>query len=245
MRVMAVMLANGRQAMVNRAIASFQSQSYPDKVLHILDTSPEPLAVLAAPGVEVTCIGEHSPKRTLSIGELRNVANTASHKNLINAEIICNWDSDDWSAPTRIAEQVEFLQASGAEAVGYRDMLFWRDVPATEREVYGTGSDRVIDRVQEAWYYRCPNPAYCLGTSLLYARDCWEKKPFAAKNIGEDTEWMLRVKTVAVSSIAGNELRMVAAIHGGNTSSKIIPSAQEWKRAPQYDDLLRSIMRLP
>ena len=43
------------------------------------------------------------------------------------ADILVHLDDDDYSHPNRIAEQVVLLQSSGADCVGYREMLFWQN----------------------------------------------------------------------------------------------------------------------
>lgn len=224
MRVCCVLLADGRPAMVSRAIRSFHNQSYQDKRLVILDSGEDALPFTPHPDVHVTRLGS-GPKR--SIGELRNIANAMAiiRGPLPPNEVIAHWDSDDHSHAERLTEQVAHLETSGAQAVGYHNMIFW---------------DSTKD---QAWLFSSPNQKYCLGTSLLYWRSTWERIPFPHKSVGEDTEFCLRVKTSAVSSL-GKEPRMIASIHDSNTSSKIIPGAREWTRLPRMDEVIGKVMAL-
>lgn len=95
--VACIMLANGRPEMCARAMKCFDAQTYDNRIDVIWDNDG-----------------------SRSIGALRNEANRST-----DCDIICHWDSDDWSHPDRIAEQVALLQSSGAECVGYNEMLFW------------------------------------------------------------------------------------------------------------------------
>ena len=226
--------------MAERARKSFQAQTYVNAVL----------SEYRAGGL------------TLSIGRLRNIANGYS-----SGSIIMHWDDDDWSHPTRIADQVALLQMSGADAVGYRDMLFWR----TPQE--------------EAWLYHNDRPDYALGTSLCYWRETWERKkrfedaPKRPGATGEDTIFLRDLKVVTVScfdvqppmitpqeeawlgedKIFLRDLKvvtvscfdvqppMIASIHGGNSQPYPVDLAahpHNWTRVPQWDAYCREKMVL-
>lgn len=251
------MLAAGRQAMVNRAVRSFQSQTYGSKVLAILDNGPAPLDLGATfewnkMGIHVTRMMPHANEGRRSIGELRNLANALACGGALDAPIIAHWDSDDWSAPERLSEQVELLQSSGALATGYHEALFW-DSTKAQIEVdpskcgpEGVGALGTVKSAGQAWLYSSPNPIFLLGTSLCYWRSIWEKIPFAHVNTAEDLGWINKLKAkdrVAVSSLRP-EPRMIASIHGGNTTAKIVSSAREWSRAPEWDAVCMERMKL-
>jgi hypothetical protein len=197
------MLVNGRPEMVRRAVKSFKAQTYVPALLAEIDGLPR-----------------------MTIGEMRNKANA-----MCVSDIIVHWDSDDWSHPNRIAEQVALLQSSGADCVGYREMLFWR-TPAGE-----------------AWRYANPEQNFCLGTSLCYWRHVWERKPFEALpaapgGTGEDWKWQQGLKRTAVSAMAYKP-RMIASIHGGNTSDYSIldnPKQRSFRRIPHWDEHCRKVM---
>jgi glycosyltransferase involved in cell wall biosynthesis len=134
-RILCVMLASGRQEMVDRAVRSFYSQTYLDKRLLVFDTGDEPLR-LPPHGREISYVRASPPTRRLSIGALRNAANEQAGSH--GAKVVAHWDSDDWSHPERLADQLALLEATGVEAVGYRELPFWdtsieglkRDYPA-------------------------------------------------------------------------------------------------------------------
>jgi cellulose synthase/poly-beta-1,6-N-acetylglucosamine synthase-like glycosyltransferase len=237
--VACVMLANGRPEMVARALKSYRAQTYPDRVLIQYDNDGQQ-----------------------SIGALRNDANSRT-----KCDIICHFDSDDWSHPNRIAEQVALLQSSGAECVGYHEMLFWRSVDEKIKAQYAEvlkrfPSDAPIPkhlqlRGDEAWLYRAAIPNYAIGTSMCYWRETWERHPFPDRSEGcDDLDWFNRgVKICSESTIVAGSLhcdecqagyppRMIASIHGGNTCAKIDARQREWTRVPEWDGYCREAMRL-
>ena len=190
------------------------------------------------------------------IGYLRNFVAETLCKAPNPPDAFVHWDSDDFSHPNRIAEQVALLRSTGADVVGYREMLFWRE-PEKVRggrlppQFYPTYPG-------EAWLYSNPDPRYCLGTSLCYWRKTWERKPFEATSQGEDLRFWTGLKSIGVSSLAGVPRftaytaypRMIASIHAGNTSTVYRPELMaaierqggEWKRAPEWDSYCRGVM---
>lgn len=236
-RVLAVMLANGRQAMVERAIRSFASQTYEQRRLLVFDSGERGLPDLStlANGVYYVHYEHSATKPPLSIGSLRNLANGLAAAGALECDLLAHWDSDDWSHRDRLTEQVAMLEATGADCVGYRDMLF-----------YGA-------RKSETWQFRSPNPAYILGTSMLYTRKIWERFPFQDRASAEDTLWLMekRIKreaTTSINTFDGALLtecpRMIAGLHGGNTCSVVKPGAVEWTRAERWDEFCRETMKL-
>lgn len=172
---------------VERARVCFDSQTYPHKTWVEWDTS----------------------QVKLPIGTIRNqLIQTAV---AFKPDLIAHFDHDDWSAPNRLAEQVKFMESSGAPVVGYSDMPFY---------------DEVRDRVL---LYDSRNPNYALGTSLMYRREFWEAHPFPDQN-DEDTTWQNAGVAQHVRSCSSlfkvcgcpepDGPRMFATIHKGNTSPK-------------------------
>ncbi len=202
--------------MMRRAVASIEAQTYSNYEL-------------------VT----RKAREGRTVGWMRNLCVEAAR-----GEIIAHADEDDWSHPNRLAEQVALLQASGADCVGYRDILFWREPIRNAIQLTEPG---------EAWFYSNPLArGYALGTSLIYHRAVWERVPFDDVQKGEDDRFCRKVGNVeAVTSIPAwgehggvTEPRMIASIHGGNTSSKITPGHQQWRRVPEWDSFCATMMKL-
>lgn len=244
--VCAVMLTRDRPAMARRAVESFRAQTYERKRL---------MVVCSGSFSELES-ERHAPvewwlnyRGGRSIGALRNLAAETSPE----GDVFVHWDDDDWSHPNRIAEQVALLQSSGADAVGYREMLFW--------DTRGCGPDgwrpEVIHQPR-AWLFTHPSPSYVLGTSLCYWRKTWERKPFPDVSKGEDYQWIqgMNVKSETFGldiNPQGQPLvepPMIASIHGSNSCNTTDPAAeiargsQQWKRVPEWDVYCREAMKL-
>ena len=262
--VCAVMLTADRPEMAKRAVECFRAQTYPAKRLLILDSATHHATGLpwgegnATSGDTTTVWTPDMNGKT--VGELRNAANAESigwgvwhltQRAFVVPDILIHWDDDDYSHPERIAEQVALLQASNADAVGYREMLFWRE---GEPERYGAISDLEPARLGESWLYTSPDPRYCLGTSLCYWRTTWERKPFEPTSQGEDAAFVAGLSTVGIPAFGDsshrNNPRMIARIHNGNTSNAYRPELMamierqggEWRRAPEWDSYCRKVM---
>lgn len=243
--VCAVMLTANRPEMARHAVECFRAQTYPNKRLLIVNTGPGPILPDEEHNIAEPCfIGADA----LTIGELRNMAMDSTdyrpHNTRKEADIICHWDDDDWSHPNRIAEQVALLQASGAEAVGYNSLLFWREPEqyiVNDQFGHDTGGRGVIPG--EAWLYS----GGITGTSLMYPRTSWQRKHFEPMNNGEDTRFLMGLKTAACPAIVDGVPRMIARIHPGNTSNAYNPDVMraverqggEWRRVPEFDNHCR------
>lgn len=252
-----IMLADGRPEMVRRAVASFHAQEYREKRLLIWNTGGrEDFRELEGEDVAVAYSPDPGP-----VGTLRNRANGCALDLFpSDAEVLAHWDSDDWSHPRRLTEQMELLENTQADVIGYREGLFF-DATVARREMVDdvvctvddegrrvmTRRARRFDPLQnlagEAWIYRALNPKFALGASMLYPAATWKRVPFPALNVGEDHFWLMsgRLRVHAVPStwswrgLPNHEPRIIFSIHGRNTSSAIIPDAVEWKREPLFD----------
>lgn len=254
--VCAVMLTRDRPAMAKRAVECFRRQSYDNKKLLIWDTGLDRAFTYKWHLLDNEHVTEDVPD--FAIGELRNRANGWPYTE--DAQIIMHWDSDDWSHPNRVAEQVALLQSGDLDAVGYNEMLFWRATPHVVTERVGDiritkhGIEADVRPHGQAWLYRNNDPRYCIGTSLCYWRKTWEAKPFNPKlpercgGTGEDTEWIRGLRTRAMSSLVprlGESPMMIATIHGSNTQDYSgIETAHNWTRVPEWDGVCRKTMEL-
>ena len=201
--------------MLKRAVQAFCNQTYQNKRMLLFDTSPEfPDTTIN----EEDVWGMWSPPAGRSIGELRNDAIDTT-----SADIICHFDSDDWSSPRRIEEQVALLESSGAEAVGYHEAIFWDERACTacargEEFIVGDGVAwhsamgcvglPLVPCPNQSWLYSNPRPNYAIGASLCFWRETWQRWPFPHLPIpgnrqseGEDAKWLKGVKCVAISGV--------------------------------------------
>ena len=264
--MVAILLTADRPEFTRQAVECFRAQTYSNKRLLVWDSSAKPPEIdYAGLPEDEYYIRDWNP---LVIGQLRNKANeyAVSGEAFAPVDILIHLDSDDWSHPNRIAEQVALLQSSGADVVGYNEMLFWRE-PHSELNVLENNPHKFEELFPgEAWLYSNKDRRYPPGSSLCYWRKTWEAKPFAATSIGEDEKFCRGLKVFSVSCLpqrtspligmpeppAGNDPRMIARIHPGNTSTAYSPSKMEaearkkdgmWKRVPMWDSFCAETMR--
>lgn len=271
--VCCIMLVNGRVPMVKRAVASYQAQTYENKRLLIWNTGPkffpEWPEALAFPETIWTPDVDGAACSKLTVGELRNIANrfASTHYGPIadRPDILAHWDSDDWSHPRRIEEQVALLEQSKADAVGYSDMLFWRtnvERGPGRMSAEALQAGATAESSGAAWLYNHRNPNYCLGTSLCYRREIWQQVPFLALpnaqgSTGEEYYWLKKVNAYGATSLYGSgdirniaenlQPRMIASIHGSNTQyygEDMLKSYTEFQRVESWDAHCRGIMAL-
>jgi hypothetical protein len=243
--VTAVMLVDGRQELVNRAARCFLSQTHIGSYLLAYDTGSPHVELPDHPRI-IHILADR--RQQDCIGTLRNEAAEAAH----GADILLHWDSDDWSHPLRIEEQVAALalppyspagsvRTPPPDVTGYRDLLFWQT--ATKRPTkYENGA------------YLWPGvPGKVVGASMCYRRDTWRNKPFPAVNCGEDTQWQMQMRVNAASSMSRPETvdgtdyevtfepRLIAHIHGANSHSHLGPA---YKRVADWDSYCAEVMAL-
>ncbi len=281
--VCAIMLTRDRPAMAARAVAAFRAQTYANKRLFIYDNGEEGLSRAEADNFRDDQTYWHAfwnaHRGHLSIGTLRNEANRFCERSpdktiRYDAQIIVHWDDDDVSHPSRIAEQVALLQASGKECVGYRECLFCKEKLKFSTEGGQLRNETV--NVGEAWLYHNADPRRALGASLCYWRRVWEKRPFpdlpkTRNGTAEDTEWLKGVDSLGITALAEpvnyfdncemvgstpwcglaktTEPRLICSIHAKNSTDYdpaglVRNGSPNWKRVPEWDDYARKVCAL-
>lgn len=198
--VSAIMPTRGRPVLSAIALNSFLAQTYPHKQLVILDDAEDP-SFRQPPEFKGVAYLRLDDRRT--IAAKRNMGCAAAH-----GEILMHFDSDDWSAPDRMQDQVSRLGLTGKEVTGFHTMLFY-DSPTGRCFRYSNDS------------------SYALGTSLAYTRQWWASNRFdESKEIGEDNQFvMVARKADQLASVNAGQL-MVARMHTGNTSLKKVDNNQ-------------------
>jgi glycosyltransferase involved in cell wall biosynthesis len=191
-----------------QAIRCFRSQTYPSKELLIISEAgagaESARVAAAAAGPDIRLIEIEAGRK---IGEKRNFGCSRAA-----GEIIAHWDDDDFSAPERLADQIERLMESGKAVTGYSSIHF--------------------GNAQGEWWLYTGSRGTVVGTSLCYRRDWAMSHPFPAKQIGEDSDFMhiaLRFQQLATAE-AG--MLMGASIHKGNTSPRKLN--KEYHREPDF-----------
>lgn len=195
--VSCVLPTRNRAAFIPQAIRCYQSQTYPHKELVIVDQGDDATATLLPPDASIRYVRASGH---LTTGDMRNLCATHAR-----GQFICHFDSDDWSAPGRVTDQVTRLGTFGV-LTGYHSMFFYdeRDGHCYHWQIHGTPI------------------TYALGTSLCYTRDWWRKHPFLSIRIGEDVRFFQRACVEArrfVQTAPAGKL-MVARVHNHQTSRK-------------------------
>ncbi len=191
-----IMPTRGRPKLAPMAVDCWLSQSYPNKELLILDDGDDP-------SFPENWIAPAGVTRTVTAGTIRYSIPEKLNMlcEMANGDIICRFDSDDWSAPGRITDQVQRLLDSGLSVCGYHSMIF----------VDESGNCRkyVNDR------------SYALGTSLMFKKDFWKEHPFNVKHrVGSDNFFVTDAREARQLSSADPVELMFARAHDSNTSEK-------------------------
>jgi glycosyltransferase involved in cell wall biosynthesis len=214
MRVSCILPTKGRRSLASKAIQYFMSQTHQDKELVILDD----LENRSFPNGQGD-LPRHANilyflNKSRSIAEKRNLCCEYAF-----GELIITWDSDDYSAPERIAQQVAMSEQSGKAVIGYCSMLFYDE------------------RDGRAWkYVNSPNYG-AVGTSLCYRRDFWRENKFRLageiENVGEDGLFVkAAINRHELYSVDAGDI-MVARIHSDSTSPhNLSPSQMSYRSVP-------------
>jgi glycosyltransferase involved in cell wall biosynthesis len=223
-----ICLTADRQKLTDRAVACFIRQTVAGAHLLIYDTGETPYSPSWMLQGRMTVVRNPS-SRGRAIGALRNEA-----IDMVKADVIAHWDSDDWSAPKRLEVESAALEGNAHSVVTIQNMLFFdtrntHDGLAFEYDAAKMGLRKVI------------------GTSMLYPRELWKARPFKEHfNTGEDNDFASRFNVKHVQGVTPEPL-MIAEVHGGNTSGvyslafdDYLPwSRPEWRRAPEWDQYCR------
>ncbi len=233
--VCAVCLTADRPELTARAVKCFLEQRYEPKSLLLFDSGHSPYRADSRHATVGYTYYKRNGRDT--IGLLRNLANGQ-----VQADIIMHWDSDDWSHPYRMGEQVAELEASRVDVVGYGKLLFWDSRPLQ----MGVNA--------EAWMYDNAGRGHWMpGTTLCYWKNAWRRREFPERKVvAEDSEWLQHISTKAgcfygTACEANPVPRMIAHLHGGNTA-KVDPAdlvkqgATQWRRMPEWDGFCRERM---
>lgn len=191
----------------------FYGQTYENKELVILDDADDP----SFPGGV-----DHPQVRYLSNWDHALIPAKRNHCcEWANGEIIWSLDSDDWSAPTRMEEQVKMLLASGKQLTGYHSMLFYDVTSGKATKYQGKGC--------------------ALGSSQCYFKSWWRRYPYRLdKPIASDTTFSGDALRAGQLHCVDGEQMMVARIHAGNSAPK---RPDRWKQM-QVSDLPECFLQL-
>ena len=190
MLVSAIMPTRGRCEWAQEAVECFLSQTYPEKELVIVDDGEEPSFPDCLKHEQVQY---HRLNHRLTIGSKRNLACSRA-----NGDVLMHLDSDDWSAPERMLDQINRLRGKGVGLTGYNRLRF-------------------LEVATGEWWLFNGLRHQSLGTTMMYTREFWREHPFPDINEGEDSAVYNRASKVA--NVDAGDM-MWARSHSGNTSKE-------------------------
>lgn len=194
--VSCVCLTRNRREWLPKAIACFQAQTYENRELVIISDGESVIDLVPQrdPRIRLMVLGWSH----VVVGEKRNIGAEAARGNLI-----AHWDDDDYSAPGRLAHQVDVLQLGERAVTGFRHMKFTDG--------------------QSWWEYRGAKD-FALATSLCYRKDWWASHPFQHLQCGQDELFSDQAAAKRQLNPDPRTDLMYATIHPGNTSPRVLTS---------------------
>jgi glycosyltransferase involved in cell wall biosynthesis len=193
--VSAILPTRGRPQYARQALQCFLSQTYTHRELIIFDDVQDP-SFPEDPHMDGVFYAQHP--YPLTIAEKRNCC-----CEMARGDIVVHFDSDDWSASDRIADQLQRIKDTDKAVTGYHSMYFYGEEDG------------------QAYWYKRAIDGYVLGTSLCFLKGFWKDHPFhQTKQMNEDNYFCGQAKKWDQLSTAEAGSLMVARIHSGNTSIK-------------------------
>lgn len=206
------MPTRGRREFAQKAVQSFLAQTYSDKELVILDDGDDPSF---PDGISDSLIQYERLQNRLNIPRKRNAC-----CEMAKGAFICHFDSDDYSAPTRIANQLEYLKNSTYDMAGFRELYLW-DCES-----------------EQAYKYRSPRTYHIVGTSLMYRRVYWHNYPFRVdRDVCSDNEFISHGTKAQASGLG----LIVARIHGESTQANVKDSIYNYLRSNRPNVVLSPV----
>lgn len=191
--VSCVMPTWNRRPFIKAAIDCWLKQTYENKELIVLDDGDDKVRDLIPMKKGIRYI--RLKERVSSTGMKRNKC-----CELAKGELICHFDDDDWSDPTRIERQVQLLRESGKPVAGYSNILYWNVLR------------------DEARLYVASVKGYVCGGTMCYFKSWWEKHPFPDKVRASDNAVIYpNLKDIACSYELG---MYVARAHSTNVGGE-------------------------
>lgn len=193
--VSCIMPTKNRRKFLPQAIASYLHQLYAPTELIIVDNGEDGSEEVVP---QHASIYYHRVQGQYNVGDMRNFCCA-----LAQGDIICHFDSDDWSRPERVGEQVKRLVDNKLDVTSYSTLLF-----------YEQRKDKLFLWSMSGRFN------VSLGTGLCYWKKWWESHRFMSLPYGEDSRfWMQAGREGKIMSVpAGNMI--IGRVHESQTVGK-------------------------
>lgn len=180
-----------RRRFIPAALDCWIKQDYENKELVIVDDGDDGTEELIPNDSRI----RYFKVPRMLTGQKRNACNDRA-----NGDIICHFDTDDWSATDRISFQLKLLLDSKADITGFSRLYFWDTL------------------TNQAKRYESQQVGYIVGTSFMYHKSFWKQRHFRDKQIASDNDFISGMHRRTFAS--ADDRRMVARIHADHTSGK-------------------------
>lgn len=192
-----ILPTRGRRQWAEQALQCFNSQTYINKELVIVDDADQPSFPY---GVVQDDVRYFRSDFIMPISEKRNYC-----CQIAVGEWIAHFDSDDWSAPDRLEVQRQLIADKNESVIGFHTMLFW-------------------DVINQRAYKYIGKSDYALGTSLMYLKRWWKTNqwPMTRTGLASDNVFVKTANKAGQLVSFDAELTMVARAHLDNSSNRIV-----------------------
>jgi glycosyltransferase involved in cell wall biosynthesis len=206
--VSVLLCTSNRRHLIGMALDSYRLQTYEPKQLVVVDDGDDSIYDLVA-DID-NCNYMFYPATSLS--QKRNVGIREA-----KGELICHFDSDDWSAPKRLWNQVETLLQHNAEMVGYHTAYFWDEIE------------------RRASCYRNGTPNYSWGPCLMYRKQFAIEHPWPEDAMtNEDENFVAVAQKQKVIVATDGRGQIVVRLHSQNARHDYI-GGFVWPIVPTSD----------
>jgi hypothetical protein len=199
--VTCIMPTFNRRRFVEQAVRNIRRQDYPAIELVVVDDGSEPVADLldSLPNTQYLRLD-----RRQTIGHKRNLACEAA-----SADIVIQWDDDDWYGPHRVSRQVDQIIADNADATGIGVNLL---LDVRSMQIWSTRERQAADPIFG------PVESLAGGTTAV-RKDIWRRvNGYPDTSNGEDVGFLARVADAGGRILAiSNQGSYVYVRHGRNS----------------------------
>jgi len=198
----------------------FDSQSWPQKQLVVIDTGHVPSPFFSElEDARVVYVHREGADTDGLLGEKRNAA-----IEMAKGEVIAHFDDDDLYAPCYLDTMVEILQRSGREVC---KLKAWYTV---DTETGRCGHFDGAEPLPGAADQKRQELVYSYGFSIIHTKQVWRTTPYPEVNWGEDQGFLslLKLKGNKIAFFRDTRCICLHVQHGKNASRSVCHKFVDW-----------------